>query len=88
MEPQNNNTLTEQLKQLISAGDEAKVRAFLVENFQSFPEDLQREISLVLLDEGLDKAIDSKLKEYERKSSSALKMCNLIKEELAKAEKE
>lgn len=88
MEEQNQNSaqILEQLEQVITSADEEKAKNFLIDQFQKFPEDLQREISLAFLQEGLGKAVASKLEEQQTKSSSALEMCSLIKEELSQEE--
>ncbi|MBU1178307.1 hypothetical protein KJ903_03740 [Patescibacteria group bacterium] len=52
--------LYDEFCQVMQAGDEAKAKDFLVENYDKLPEKVQGEVALLLFEEGLGKLINDK----------------------------
>lgn len=77
-----NAQIFNQLEKIILSGKEDEAKKFLVDNFNSFPEEFQREIVLAKISEGLDLAIHNTLLEGEKKNRSALEVCEALKEVL------
>jgi len=50
----NTDALYESLEKLINAGDEAAARAYLADHFKEFPEDSQKEITLILFEDAMN----------------------------------
>lgn len=58
----NNQTISDlysKLTELVEAGDEGAVRAFLVDNIKSFPADVQKKIVFEFFADALDKKLDT-----------------------------
>ncbi len=47
------NSLYNEFARLVELGDEAKVRQFVVDHFQEFPEDIQGKLTLAFFEEAL-----------------------------------
>lgn len=59
MNNQNIKSLYNKLTELVDAGDEGVVRAFLIEHLKEFPEDVQKKIAFEFFEDALDKKIES-----------------------------
>ncbi|MES2314847.1 MAG: hypothetical protein V4524_02835 [Patescibacteria group bacterium] len=58
----NNQTISDlysKLTELVEAGDESAVRAFLADNIKSFPEDVQKKIVFEFFADAVDKKLDT-----------------------------
>ncbi|MBD3244681.1 MAG: hypothetical protein GF335_01675 [Candidatus Moranbacteria bacterium] len=80
--------LFNQLQDIILQGDEYKVKKFVLENFNDFPKDFQKEIAVSLFKDGLDNVIADKFKEFEIKRRNLQIMIDAAREELEKAKEE
>jgi hypothetical protein len=60
--------LYEQLIQIANSGDEEAVRKFLIDNFEAWPEEVQRELVGYFFEEGLSKTAEdlSLLTDYQK----------------------
>ena len=58
MNNQNISSLYNKLTELVDAGDESVVRAFLIEHLKEFPEDVQKKIAFGFFEDALDRKIE------------------------------
>ena len=67
-----NSNFHKELERAFLADNEQKAREIIIRNFQKFPKEMQRTIALVLLEEGLNKELKQKIKEYHKKATGTL----------------
>lgn len=87
------NSLSPELKKQITAilatGDEAKFRQFIDDHMQEFPQSVQDDLILALVEEAVDKQADrqSSLDHFKKEALAALDILGNAKGEIEKQEK-
>jgi len=79
----NFSTLYEEFLKIMKSGDEAKMKKFLVDNYERLPENTQGKVALLLFEEGLNKLVDSPEQKQAKFQEEGLK----IARELEKTKK-
>jgi len=78
----NDEEIIKELRQIVASGDEQKTKDFLIKNFTKLPKNLQRGLVLSLIEGGLKDGVEDNIEEYDKKTSSFIELCKIIKENL------
>lgn len=75
-----NKSLLNEFFELVKAGDSKKAEAFLIENFNSFPEDLKKEIVFSFLSDAVGSYIEEEQKEFEFENNALGGLADALEE--------